>query len=98
MSLCLLVTYLPSPTCSSCEVEVSAQSLPDPGTPSQLTHSEIALSHSEDWHYRHAALMAISAVGEGCEKQMTPILGDVVTAVLPFCQDRVGDRGLCTDG
>ena len=42
---------------------------------------------SEGWQYRHAALMAISAVGEGCEKQMNPILGDVVTAVLPFCQD-----------
>ncbi len=41
----------------------------------------------EDWHYRHAALMAISAVGEGCQKQMTIILGEVVTAVLPFCQD-----------
>ena len=33
--------------------------------------------------------MAISAVGEGCEKQMQPILGEVVTAVLPFCQDMV---------
>lgn len=43
---------------------------------------------SEDWHYRHAALMAISAVGEGCVKQMEPILGEVVGAVLPFCQDQ----------
>ena len=49
-------------------------------------------SSLEDWHYRHAALMAISAVGEGCEKQMTPILGEVVAAVLPFCQDQVGGR------
>ena len=48
---------------------------------------------SEDWHYRHAALMAISAVGEGCEKQMTPILGEVVAAVLPFCQDQVRREG-----
>lgn len=47
----------------------------------------------EDWHYRHAALMAISAVGEGCEKQMTPILGEVVAAVLPFCQDQVRREG-----
>lgn len=45
-------------------------------------------SPSEDWRYRHAALMAISAVGEGCEKQMFPILGEVVNAVLPYVQDR----------
>ena len=44
--------------------------------------------HTEDWHYRHAALMAISAVGEGCEKQMAPILGEVVSAVLPYIQDQ----------
>ena len=50
-------------------------------------------SSPEDWHYRHAALMAISAVGEGCEKQMTPILGEVVAAVLPFCQDQVRREG-----
>lgn len=31
--------------------------------------------------------MAISAVGEGCHKQMTVILDEVVNAVLPFCQD-----------
>ena len=37
--------------------------------------------------------MAISAVGEGCEKQMTPILGEVVAAVLPFCQDQVKREG-----
>ena len=43
---------------------------------------------TEDWRYRHAALMAISAVGEGCEKQMFPILGDVVGAVLPYVQDQ----------
>ena len=34
-------------------------------------------------------LMAISAVGEGCQKQVQPILGDVVQAVLPYCQDSV---------
>ena len=31
--------------------------------------------------------MAVSAVGEGCEKQMAPILGEVVNAVLPYVQD-----------
>ena len=43
---------------------------------------------AEDWHYRHAALMAISYVGEGCKKQMFPILEEVVSAVLPFIQDQ----------
>ncbi len=42
---------------------------------------------AEDWRYRRAALMAISAIGEGCGKQMKPILEDVVNVVLPFCQD-----------
>ena len=46
----------------------------------------------EDWRFRHAMLMAISAVGEGCEKQVQPILGEVVQAVLPFCQDPVRER------
>lgn len=31
--------------------------------------------------------MAISAIGEGCGKQMLPVLDDVVDAVLPYCQD-----------
>ena len=43
---------------------------------------------TEDWRCRHAAMMAISAVGEGCEKQMFPILGEVVGAVLPYVQDQ----------
>jgi hypothetical protein len=47
-----------------------------------------SMLRSEDWHCRHAMLMAISAVGEGCEKQVQPILGDVVQAVLPYCQDQ----------
>ncbi|KAL5476110.1 hypothetical protein EMCRGX_G026016 [Ephydatia muelleri] len=46
------------------------------------------LLQSMDWHCRHAALMAISAVGEGCEKEMIPILADVVNAILPFCHDQ----------
>lgn len=45
------------------------------------------MMQSEDWRYRHAALMAISAIGEGCGKQMQVVLEDVVAAVLPFCQD-----------
>ena len=33
--------------------------------------------------------MAISAIAEGCEKQMIPILDEVITSVLPYCQDSV---------
>lgn len=38
---------------------------------------------------RHAALMAISAVGEGCHKQMEPILSQIIDGVLTFLQDQV---------
>ena len=42
---------------------------------------------SGDWRYRHAGLMAISAVGEGCYKQMETLLPDIVNTVLPFLTD-----------
>lgn len=40
-----------------------------------------------DWKFRHAALMAISAAGEGCHKQMEPFLGQVMEGVMNFIQD-----------
>jgi len=40
-----------------------------------------------DWKYRHAALMAISASGEGCHKQMEPFLGEVMEGVLNYIND-----------
>jgi len=42
---------------------------------------------SEDWKIRHAALMAISASGEGCHKQMEPYLSQVMDGVINFIQD-----------
>lgn len=39
--------------------------------------------------YRHAALMAISAVGEGCQKHMEDMLPFIVDAVLHFINDPV---------
>ncbi|OWF47177.1 importin-5-like [Mizuhopecten yessoensis] len=42
---------------------------------------------NNDWRYRHAALMAISACGEGCHQQMEIMLGNVVEAILPFLKD-----------
>lgn len=46
------------------------------------------LSHA-DWKQRHAALMAISAVGEGCHKQMESMLDEIMNGVLNFLQDPV---------
>ncbi|KAM7363450.1 karyopherin beta 3 [Cochliomyia hominivorax] len=44
------------------------------------------LSHS-DWKQRYAALMAISAIGEGCHKQMEAMLDQVMSGVLNFLRD-----------
>ncbi|XP_077408613.1 importin-5 [Vanacampus margaritifer] len=40
-----------------------------------------------DWKYRHAGLMALSAIGEGCHQQMEAILNETVISVLHFCAD-----------
>ncbi|XP_051983041.1 importin-5 [Xyrauchen texanus] len=42
---------------------------------------------NSDWKYRHAGLMALSAIGEGCHQQMEAILNEIVSFVLLFCQD-----------
>jgi len=42
---------------------------------------------SQDWKHRHAALMAISASGEGCHKQMEPHLDTVMDGVIKFILD-----------
>ncbi|XP_071950516.1 importin-5-like [Antedon mediterranea] len=42
---------------------------------------------NEDWKYRHAGLMAISAVGEGCHTQMEAVLNNIVDSVLPYLAD-----------
>lgn len=44
------------------------------------------LSHA-DWKQRFAALMAISAIGEGCHKQMEAILDQVMSGVLNYLRD-----------
>lgn len=38
---------------------------------------------------RHAALMAISAVGEGCHKQMQDLLPQIMDGVIQYLQDPV---------
>ncbi|CAG8626806.1 8999_t:CDS:10, partial [Acaulospora morrowiae] len=42
---------------------------------------------SPKWEERHAALMAISAIGEGCVKIMESELGKIIDLVLPFLRD-----------
>lgn len=43
--------------------------------------------NSANWMERHAALMAISAMGEGCMKHMMPMLDQIVDGVLNFLGD-----------
>ncbi|XP_039296349.1 importin-5 [Nilaparvata lugens] len=40
-----------------------------------------------DWKFRYGALMAISAVGEGCHKQMEAMLPQIMDGVLSFLSD-----------
>ena len=40
-----------------------------------------------DWKWRHAALMAISATGEGCHKQMVTYLDQIMNGVLNYIND-----------
>lgn len=42
---------------------------------------------SSDFKVRVAALMALSAVGEGCHAQMSPLLTSLVDGVVPFLKD-----------
>jgi len=42
---------------------------------------------SPDWKSRHAALMAISVIGEGCHSQMEAMLPRIVPSIVPFLED-----------
>lgn len=42
---------------------------------------------SPDWRHRHAAMMSISIIGEGCEATLRPHLRDVINLVLPRFSD-----------
>lgn len=45
------------------------------------------MMNNPDWKYRHAALMAISAAGEGCHKQMETMLDSVTEGTLKYLLD-----------
>lgn len=53
-----------------------------------LTNTPTMMQQS-DWKFRHAALMAISAAGEGCHKQMEGYLPQIMDAVMNFVNDPV---------
>eukprot|EP00123_Amoebidium_parasiticum_P010033 comp19850_c0_seq1/m.23938 comp19850_c0_seq1/g.23938 ORF comp19850_c0_seq1/g.23938 comp19850_c0_seq1/m.23938 type:complete len:1095 (-) comp19850_c0_seq1:379-3663(-) len=43
--------------------------------------------HQSNWQHRYAALMGLSAIGEGCRKQMSAQLDTIIPTVLPFTSD-----------
>ncbi|XP_017765333.1 PREDICTED: importin-5 isoform X3 [Eufriesea mexicana] len=53
----------------------------------QIVQNIPSMLSNSDWKYRHAALMAISAVGEGCHKQMEAILPQIMDGVIQYLQD-----------
>ena len=52
-----------------------------------ILSSTPAMMQHPDWKCRHAALMAISAAGEGCHKQMESYLPQIMDAVMNFVND-----------
>ncbi|XP_074106518.1 karyopherin beta 3 [Cotesia typhae] len=53
----------------------------------QIVENIPRMLSNSDWKYRHAALMAISAVGEGCHKQMEAILSQIMEGIVQYLQD-----------
>uniref|UniRef100_A0A8C4QHS1 Karyopherin (importin) beta 3 n=1 Tax=Eptatretus burgeri TaxID=7764 RepID=A0A8C4QHS1_EPTBU len=52
-----------------------------------VTPNIMQLLQNSEWKCRHAALMALSAIGEGCHKQMESMLPEIVAFVLPYLRD-----------
>ena len=60
-----------------------------------MLKTQIILNHNIfffKYFYRHAALMAISAVGEGCHKQMEAILPQIMDGIIQYLQDPVSKK------
>ncbi|KAG0075833.1 hypothetical protein BGZ90_009451, partial [Linnemannia elongata] len=51
------------------------------------THTNAMLANEQEWKCRHAGLMAISAMGEGCGRVMESELTKIVHMVVPFLRD-----------
>nr|CDS33564.1 importin 5 [Hymenolepis microstoma] len=53
----------------------------------EITQTVPVMLEDPDWKKRHAGLMAVSACGEGCHKQMEGMLGSIIQAVIPRMAD-----------
>ncbi|CDI96909.1 importin 5 [Echinococcus multilocularis] len=53
----------------------------------EITQTVPVMLQDHDWKKRHAGLMAVSACGEGCHKQMEGMLGSIIQAVVPRMAD-----------
>lgn len=53
----------------------------------EITQTVPVMLEDPDWKKRHAGLMAVSACGEGCHKQMEGMLGSIIQAVVPRMAD-----------
>uniref|UniRef100_A0A914UJU1 TOG domain-containing protein n=1 Tax=Plectus sambesii TaxID=2011161 RepID=A0A914UJU1_9BILA len=45
------------------------------------------LVSSDNWKARHAGIMAISTMGEGCKRAMEPRIEEIVDSIIPFLND-----------
>lgn len=45
------------------------------------------IQDTQNWKNRHAGVMGLSTVGEGCKRQMEPMIEQIVDSVVPFLQD-----------
>lgn len=45
-----------------------------------------------NWRERYASLIALSAIGEGCKKQLDDKLENMITSILPYLADQVSIR------
>lgn len=43
----------------------------------------------DNWKARHAGIMAISTMGEGCKRAMEPRIEEIVDSIIPFLNDPV---------
>lgn len=55
--------------------------------PLAINQISAMLGDSQDWKRRHAGLMALSTLGEGCHDQMLPMLKQIVEGIFPFLED-----------
>lgn len=45
------------------------------------------IQDGQNWKNRYAGIMGLSTVGEGCKRQMEPVIEDIVDNIIPFLQD-----------